>query len=115
MSLLTRPGTGPTLVEHSSVAGETGTLAELFRGTPVAGRLHAKTGTLNTVTALAGRADPTRGSGLLFAYIANVPEPARISAGRADDLRRGLADILVRYPSGVDVDALLPAPLPAGG
>lgn len=115
MSLLTRPETGPMLIEHSSVAGETGTLAELFKDTPVAGRLHAKTGTLNTVAALAGRADPTRGSGLLFAYIANVPEPQQISKDRANDLRRGLAEILVGYPSGVDVDALLPTPLPAGG
>lgn len=114
MSLLTRPDTGPMLVEHSSVAGETGTLAELFKDTPVAGRLHAKTGTLNTVTALAGRADPTRGSGLLFAYIANVPESQQISKEKANDLRRGLAEILVGYPSGVDVDALLPEPLPVG-
>jgi D-alanyl-D-alanine carboxypeptidase/D-alanyl-D-alanine-endopeptidase (penicillin-binding protein 4) len=114
MTLITRPETGPMLVEHAAVAGETGTLAELFKGTPAAGRIHAKTGTLNTVVALTGRADPTRGGSLMFSYIANLPEPQQFGSGKDDELRTGLADILVGYPRGIDVDALLPAPL-AGG
>lgn len=108
-SLLTRPDTGPQLVEHSSVAGETGTLLADFEGTPVDGRMHAKTGTLNTVTALAGRVDPLQGGSLVFSYIANAPS---ISASSATEWRTGLAEILVAYPRGVDLAALQPAAAP---
>ena len=109
-NLITRPDTGPQLVEHSSVAGETGTLAADFEGTPVDGRMHAKTGTLNTVTALAGRVDPTQGGSLMFSYIANAPS---VSDSSARAWRKGLAEILVAYPRGVDLDALLPAAAPS--
>jgi D-alanyl-D-alanine carboxypeptidase/D-alanyl-D-alanine-endopeptidase (penicillin-binding protein 4) len=112
MGLITRPDTGPLLVEHASVAGENGTLLEPFEGTPVDGRMHAKTGTLNTVTALAGRVDPLQGGSLMFAYVANAPS---ISAADAGQWRRSLADLLVAYPRGVDIEALLPAgTTPAG-
>jgi hypothetical protein len=106
MGLITRPETGPLVVEHSSVAGETGTLQEEFDGTPIDGRMHAKTGTLNTVTALAGRVDPLQGGSLMFSYVANAPS---ISGADADRWHRSLADILVAYPRGVDIEALLPA------
>jgi D-alanyl-D-alanine carboxypeptidase/D-alanyl-D-alanine-endopeptidase (penicillin-binding protein 4) len=43
------------------IAGQTGTLAPRFRGTPAAGRLHAKTGTLDGVAALSGFVLPARG------------------------------------------------------
>lgn len=116
MGLITRPDTGPMLVDHASVAGENGTLLEPFEGTPLDGRMHAKTGTLNTVTALAGRVDPLQGGSLMFAYVANAPSISGADAGR---WRRGLADILVAYPRGVEIGALLPAPVagsaPAGG
>ncbi|HEY8546245.1 MAG TPA: D-alanyl-D-alanine carboxypeptidase/D-alanyl-D-alanine-endopeptidase, partial [Acidimicrobiales bacterium] len=109
MSLITRPETGPLLVEHSSVAGENGTLLEDFDGTELDGRMHAKTGTLNTVTALAGRVDPLQGGSLMFSYIANAPS---ISGEDADRWHRSLAEILVAYPRGVDIEALLPAGTP---
>ena len=105
MGLITRPETGPLLVEHSSLAGENGTLLEPFEGTPLDGRMHAKTGTLNTVTALAGRVDPLQGGSLTFAYVANAPSISGADAGR---WRRSLADLLVAYPRGVNIEALLP-------
>jgi D-alanyl-D-alanine carboxypeptidase/D-alanyl-D-alanine-endopeptidase (penicillin-binding protein 4) len=91
------------------VAGETGTLADRWQGTEVAGRLRAKTGTLRNVTALAGQVGPPQGGALTFAYVANVPDPGEVTADGVgiDDL----AHILVRYPQGVDMAAL--APLPA--
>lgn len=112
MELITRPDTGPMLVERSSIAGETGTLAKPFAGTPIAGKLHAKTGTLPSVNALAGRADPAHSGSILFAFITNVPEPSRISDARVVEQRSTLAEILVGYPRGIDVDALLPTPIP---
>jgi D-alanyl-D-alanine carboxypeptidase/D-alanyl-D-alanine-endopeptidase (penicillin-binding protein 4) len=109
VDLLTLPETGPILVEGLAVAGESGTLADRWEGTPVEGRLRAKTGTLNTVTALSGRVDPLPGGSLTFAYVLNVAAPSTVSA--ADVARQDeLADILVSYPRDVDVSQLLPAP-----
>jgi D-alanyl-D-alanine carboxypeptidase/D-alanyl-D-alanine-endopeptidase (penicillin-binding protein 4) len=108
--LLTRPETGTVIRDGLAVAGETGTLAEWWRGTPVAGRLQAKTGSLRNVTALAGEVDPQSGGTVTFAYVANVPEPGLLDPG--DVNMNGLADILVSYPGGVDLAAL--EPLPAG-
>jgi serine-type D-Ala-D-Ala carboxypeptidase/endopeptidase (penicillin-binding protein 4) len=112
VDLLTLPETGPVLVEGLAVAGETGTLASRWNDTAVEGRLRAKTGTLNTVTALSGRVDPLQGGTLTFSYVLNVPAPQFIESADITD-QEALADILVNYPRGVDVTALQPAP--AGG
>ena len=80
-----------------AVAGETGTLAERWRGTPVAGRLRAKTGSLRNVTALAGEIEPLAGGMVTFAYVANVPDPGLLDPGDVD--MNGLADILVPTPA----------------
>jgi serine-type D-Ala-D-Ala carboxypeptidase/endopeptidase (penicillin-binding protein 4) len=104
--LLTLPETGPLLRNGLAVAGETGTLAERWLGTPVAGRLRAKTGSLRNVTALAGEIEPLAGGTVTFAYVANVPEPGLLEPG--DVNMNGLADILVAYRRGVDLAALEP-------
>jgi len=106
--LLTRPETGPVIRDGLAVAGKTGTLAERWQGTPVAGRLRAKTGSLRNVTALAGEIDPMAGGTVTFAYVANVPDPGLLDPGDVD--MNGLADILVAYPRGVDLAALEPVP-----
>jgi D-alanyl-D-alanine carboxypeptidase/D-alanyl-D-alanine-endopeptidase (penicillin-binding protein 4) len=48
-----------------------GTLASRMRGTPAAGNLHGKTGTLSGVNALSGYVDDLSGRRLVFAGIAN--------------------------------------------
>jgi D-alanyl-D-alanine carboxypeptidase/D-alanyl-D-alanine-endopeptidase (penicillin-binding protein 4) len=59
------------------VAGVDGTLAKRFRGTPLAGRLSAKTGTLNASFALAGYMIGASGRPLVFAaFASDVPEGA---------------------------------------
>jgi serine-type D-Ala-D-Ala carboxypeptidase/endopeptidase (penicillin-binding protein 4) len=108
--VLTMPDTGPVLVEGLAVAGQTGTLTTRFDGTPIEGRLRAKTGTLNQVTALAGMVTPTQGGSLTFAYVANVPEPQQVYS--YVELQEGLANILLSYPRDVDIAALVPAPVP---
>ena len=107
---LTREETGPVVREGLAVAGQTGTLALRFGGTPVEGRLRGKTGTLRNATALAGEVQPLPGGTVAFAYVANVPDPGSVTFEEVG--LEGLAAILLTYPEGVDLAAL--APLPAG-
>jgi len=59
------------------VAGVDGTLARRFRGTPLEGRLFAKTGTLNATNALSGYMIARSGRTLIFSFYANdVPGDA---------------------------------------
>ena len=53
------------------VAGDDGTLAERMKNTPAAGRIWAKTGTLEHIAALAGYATSVRGEKLVFAIFGN--------------------------------------------
>jgi D-alanyl-D-alanine carboxypeptidase/D-alanyl-D-alanine-endopeptidase (penicillin-binding protein 4) len=113
VSLLDRPGTGSQLIERLPVAGRTGTLRKRFVDTLIAGRLRAKTGTLNQVTSLAGEVRPLQGGALTFAYVANVAEPARITAETLA-LQDQLAAILVGFPRTPNLTLLGPKPLPDG-
>ena len=59
------------------IAGVDGTLARRFRGTPLEGRLFAKTGTLNATNALSGYMIAHSGRTLVFSFYANdVPRDA---------------------------------------
>jgi serine-type D-Ala-D-Ala carboxypeptidase/endopeptidase (penicillin-binding protein 4) len=59
------------------IAGADGTLARRFKGTPLEGRLFAKTGSLNATAALSGYLIARSGRTLLFSMFANdVPEGA---------------------------------------
>src|SRR5207248_9236897 len=96
-ALLDAKGPGSQLATGLPVAGQTGTLDERFVGTPVAGRLRAKTGTLNQATALAGYVQTVQGAQLSFAFLMNVPDPQKITSADVD-LEEQLASVLVQYP-----------------
>ncbi|HEX2381081.1 MAG TPA: D-alanyl-D-alanine carboxypeptidase/D-alanyl-D-alanine-endopeptidase [Acidimicrobiales bacterium] len=106
-ALLDAEGPASTLAKDMPVAGQTGTLAERFVGTPIVGQLRAKTGTLNQVTALAGYVQTARGAQMSFSYIINLPPPKVITS---DDvaLEDELGAILFQYPETPDINALGP-------
>lgn len=72
---------GPSWRATLPVGGTDGTLARRFKGTPLEGRIFAKTGTLNATNALAGYLIAASGRELTFAIYANdVPEDVRATA-----------------------------------
>jgi D-alanyl-D-alanine carboxypeptidase/D-alanyl-D-alanine-endopeptidase (penicillin-binding protein 4) len=87
------------------VAGRTGTLAQRFSANPAAGRLRAKTGSLDNVSGLAGYVDSTDGRRhVAFALLSNdVPNDG---VGRV--LQEQVGAILARYPQGPPPTALAP-------
>ena len=67
--------------ETLPVGGVDGTLRRRFAGTPLAGKIFAKTGTLNATNALAGYLTAASGRTLVFAIYANdVPEDVKATA-----------------------------------
>jgi serine-type D-Ala-D-Ala carboxypeptidase/endopeptidase (penicillin-binding protein 4) len=111
VALLDRPGTGPVLDAGLAVAGETGTLSRQFVATDLEGQLRGKTGSLNTVTSLAGVVeddDPP----LTFAFVVNAAPPGPVAEGVAAD-QQALGEILLAWPRVPDVSVL--GPLPSGG
>ena len=99
-----QPLTGP-LGAGLAIAGQTGTLEPFFVGTPVAGRLHAKTGTLRTAKALTGYVDTPAGV-LEFALILDSPN---IGSGDAYlPIWLALGQTLGSYPGGPPIESLQP-------
>ena len=86
---------GPDLVASLPVGGVDGTLAKRWHDHPAKGRVRAKTGTLDKVTALAGYLAVDSGHPLAFAIIVNdIPGGQRSDARTvADDM----IDALVAY------------------
>lgn len=107
MSLLEHPPTADAIREGLAVAGATGTLAERWQGTDLAGRVRAKTGTLNQVTALAGVAATDGAGDATFALVVNVREPERIQLETIAAQQR-LAELLVVHPDTPDLSAFAP-------
>jgi D-alanyl-D-alanine carboxypeptidase/D-alanyl-D-alanine-endopeptidase (penicillin-binding protein 4) len=127
MATLQRSGPDGLLARGLPVAGQTGTLEDRFRGTAAAGRLEAKTGTLDGVSALSGFVLPLPGSrpgapgpqkvgagagpapSLTFSMIVNrLPSKA---TGEALEDRVGA--ILAQYPEAPSLTELLPLPVAA--
>jgi D-alanyl-D-alanine carboxypeptidase/D-alanyl-D-alanine-endopeptidase (penicillin-binding protein 4) len=80
---------GAVLRDALPLAGRTGTLAARMKGTPLEGRVRAKTGSMTGVRALAGELTPARGEPLVFAFLVNgiTAEPRAVD----DAIERALA------------------------
>ncbi|MCY4517627.1 MAG: D-alanyl-D-alanine carboxypeptidase/D-alanyl-D-alanine-endopeptidase [Acidimicrobiaceae bacterium] len=101
VALLDHFGTESEFAAGLPVAARTGTLSHRFAEHPAAGRLHAKTGLLRGVNALAGFIETDSGT-VTFAQMLNgVPPEGRVGL----DLQESLVGQLLRYPVG-DVTAL---------
>ena len=77
MVALTGSPQAATIQASVPVAARTGTLYKRFLGTPVAGRLRAKTGSIKGVASLVGWVSSTAGHGYAFAYIQNGVTPSQ--------------------------------------
>ena len=102
-TLTTKPG-GFDLEDMLATAGKTGTLFDRFTRSPLAGRMRAKTGSLEDVTALVGVTDPTISEPLRFAFIANGSFTD--AGGKA--LQDRLVSALATYPEAPDAATLAP-------
>ena len=89
-----------------AVVGQTGTLADAFRGSALNGKLHAKTGSLQGVTGLAGIVDT--GRAVVFSYLASGDFNLATGVG----MRGRVAEIIGQFPDAPVADQLVPAPNP---
>ena len=94
MAVLRGAGPSSALAAGFAVAGEKGTLRKRMKGTPAAGRVVAKTGSLKEVYSLAGWANTVPGSQLTFVSLINGQPKDGVKV--LDDL----AVALTTYPQG---------------
>jgi D-alanyl-D-alanine carboxypeptidase/D-alanyl-D-alanine-endopeptidase (penicillin-binding protein 4) len=97
---------GP-MADGLAVAGQSGTLAERFIGSPAEGLVRAKTGSLRDVTALAGFVEVPETDMLTFAVVVNTTDGELVDD--ALKLRQNeVAEILLTWPEGPDPTLLTP-------
>ena len=108
LTVLQRTGFTSPIGQGLPVAGQTGTLRDIFTDDPVAGRLRGKTGTLNNppfnldppaVKALAGFLPVEGGSAVEYVLVLNGPTISDQREYRP--VWADLVDALDTYPSGV--------------
>jgi len=110
--VLGQAGPAGPLTTGLAVAGRNGTLFRRFLGTSAAGKVRAKTGSLEGVSALAGFATARDGRTLTFSLVAN--DLPNASTGSA--LQDKVVNVLAGYPRAPGVEELgrpPPAPISA--
>ncbi len=89
-----------------AIAGQTGTLAERFVGTPLAGKLTAKTGSLQGVSGLVGAVNINRPVRFALLYNGTFTEVQGVT------LREKLATLVATYPAVPGGEGVVPVPGP---
>jgi D-alanyl-D-alanine carboxypeptidase/D-alanyl-D-alanine-endopeptidase (penicillin-binding protein 4) len=105
--VLAEAGPRSALTQGLAIAGETGTLAASFNGTPAEGRLRAKTGSLNEARGLSGVVDVPDGDGLTFSLLVNQD----VIDAQGDGVRFDVGLALAAYPQRPNLDQAGPRPL----
>lgn len=108
--VLAHAPTADAVEQALPVGGESGTLVARFTAPDIVGRVRAKTGTLNTVTALAGVVRSTAGpqDDARFVVLANVDRSERI-APEAIAAQEDLVRLLAAHPDRPDLSGLAPS------
>jgi D-alanyl-D-alanine carboxypeptidase/D-alanyl-D-alanine-endopeptidase (penicillin-binding protein 4) len=104
MSLLNKFST--VMPNLMAVAGETGTIRDIFDSTAVAGKLRAKTGTLNGAKALVGYLPITNSDPVTFSLLMN--RSGIDNQGTYRPIWYSLADVLNRASASPSVEQLTP-------
>jgi D-alanyl-D-alanine carboxypeptidase/D-alanyl-D-alanine-endopeptidase (penicillin-binding protein 4) len=106
LDLRSRPGL-ETLLAGLPVSGQSGTLVDQFVGTPLEGKVTAKTGSLDGVSGFAGVVSLNRP--VEFAFLDN----GAFAEAAGAPLRVKLGTVVGTFPDAPVADALVPAPLAA--
>ena len=93
---------GGSLERALPVMGESGTLRRRLRGDAAAGKVRAKTGSLNGVSSLAGFADTAGASRAVFAFVGN----GLASTATGVEIGNQVAQQLVRFPDAPPLESL---------
>ena len=102
--VVAQAGDSGPLADGLPVAGRNGTLFRRFLGTPAAGKVRAKTGSLEGVIGLSGYAAGQGGRNLAFSLVANELPSASAGAGMQDRVM----NVLVAYPRAPAPEELAP-------
>ena len=111
--LLDEQGATGDVARGLSIGGRTGTLLHRFQAPDLAGRILAKTGTLDGVSTLSGFVlgpPPTPGPPLTFSIMLNGLPREAVGLTFEDKI----AALLVTYPQSLPASALAPSTAPAG-
>jgi len=92
LTAMDRSDAGVLFADSLAVAGRTGTLFDRMRRTAARDRCAGKTGTLYSVSALAGYCDTRGGARVAFAFLMNGTSPSR-----ARRLQDRMTTVLARY------------------
>jgi D-alanyl-D-alanine carboxypeptidase/D-alanyl-D-alanine-endopeptidase (penicillin-binding protein 4) len=107
LAVLQRAGTGGAIFAGLPVAGQSGTLDDRMTGTAAQGRVHAKTGTLTTVSSLSGFVMPASGAKastaqtgapIAFSFISNNLPGDYLGIEISDDIAVYLAGVKTKLP-----------------
>ena len=97
LSYAARQPWGEAFAATLPIAGEDGTLENRMKNTAAAGRVRAKTGTINSAAGLSGYATTVRGERLIFAFFGNNnPGAARDSTAVLDAICVAMVEELGR-------------------